>query len=135
MSEYARGFFDGAVLAVVAAFIVAMLLCTAVHAADLEQCRKLGIQVGQVVEAATDDFDLRQLVEQRVEAHCIVLDEPGLRVKVDSSGLGTVPATGPEETTSAKDRWCKRHYASFRPSDDTVLRRGSRNRVPCPYKE
>lgn len=133
MREYARGFFDGVLLAVVASFIVSMLLCSVAHAADLAQCRKLGIQVGQIVEAATDDFDLRQFIEQRVEAHCIVLDEPGLRVKVDSSGMGTVPASGPPEATSAKDRWCAAHYRSYRSSDATVLRKGRRSRVACPY--
>jgi hypothetical protein len=66
---------------------------------------------------------------------------------------GTVPATGgPVEATdpvaanpggsdggkeaakkTAFNSWCARHFRSFNISDGTVVRRGSRTRIACPY--
>lgn len=106
-------------------------------AADPEQCQKLGRQLGSIVKSATDDIDLQQAVEASAEAHCILLDEAPLTIRLDGD-KGVVPAT--EETDppqapieSKRDKWCAAHYASYHPNNGTVLRRGSRTRTACPY--
>jgi len=69
----------------------------------------------------------------------------------DEPAPGTVPATDnkPEKATeppvaatdagdkdaqkAAFNAWCARHYRSFRVNDGTVVRRGSKTRIACPY--
>ena len=71
----------------------------------------------------------------------------------DEPAPGTVPATdnkfekateptveAPSTDTGEKaakkaafNAWCARHFRSFRASDGTVVRRGSKTRIACPY--
>ena len=72
----------------------------------------------------------------------------------DEPDPGTVPATdnnegarnsGPavaappsddsesDAKKAAFNAWCQKHFRSFRASDGTVVRRGSRTRIACPY--
>lgn len=103
-----------------------VVLAYTARAADPTDCHALGLQIGQIVKTATDDIDLQQAVEASAEARCILLDEPPLSVKVEA------PSTAPL-APSAKDKWCRSHFGSYRVSDGTVLPRGRKTRAACPW--
>lgn len=108
------------------------------QAADPAACHQVGQQLGKIVFDATDDIDLQQAIEMSAEAHCILLDDPPVVVRVDkTSDYSTAPDPGMAPDTNivptAKDKWCRVHYRSYRSSDGTVLRGGSRKRSACPW--
>ena|SRR5580765_110077 len=92
-------------------------------AADPQDCHTLAEQVGLIVQTATADDDLQQAVTAAAEAHCILLDEPPLAVKVQ-----TPTETAPDPSVKR----CKKAFKSYREEDQTVLRKGSKGRVRCP---
>jgi hypothetical protein len=92
-------------------------------AADPQDCHTLAEQVGLIVQTATADDDLMQAVTAAAEAHCILVDEPPLAVKVQT------PTETPPDPSVAR---CKRAYASYREKDGTVIKRGAKGRTPCP---
>jgi hypothetical protein len=113
-------------------------MITQAQAADPDVCHKVGQQLGSIVFSATDDIDLQQAVEASAEAHCILLDEPPVAVRIEKQEAidpGRLPDASPTDggQLSAKDQWCRKHFRSFRVSDGTVLRPGYRRRVACPW--
>jgi len=124
----------GWIVVVGAIAVIILSLANAAKAADPERCHALGLQVGVVVKAATNDTDLEQTVAVAAEAHCIVVDELPVVIRIEAPP-GTVPAAGDPSAGAgdAKTKWCKAHYGSFRVSDGTVLRRKGGSRVACPW--
>lgn len=105
------------------------------QAAEWRDCEALSHSVETIVKAATGDDDIVQYVQEKSFSHCLLTDE--LPVQIVFQNLirpiplaGTVPAAGPP-----LDDWalrCAMQYRSFRPSDGTVVRYGSHQRVRCP---
>ena len=100
-----------------------LLIASPVAAADPQDCHTLAEQVGLIVQTATADDDLMQAVAADAEAHCILVDEPPLAVKVQT------PTETPPDPSVAR---CKKAYASYRERDGTVIRKGAKGRTPCP---
>jgi hypothetical protein len=94
--------------------------------AEWKDCEKMASEVQRIIEAATGDADMMQYLHDRSFSHCLLEDEVPLRV--------LTPEAAPEYDP-LKEAWCKKNYTSYRPSDGTVHRRGSKNRVPCPFDE
>lgn len=95
-------------------------------AADPAQCKAVAGQIGDIVLSATDDLDLMQAVAAAAEARCILLDDPPVKIVNE-------PAATPPPAASPKDQWCGKHFRTYRASDGTVLRGGSRKRSACPW--
>lgn len=122
-----------------AATVVLALSPASAEAASQQTCDRYAKQLERLIVIGTNDADVAQLVYQRAQAYCFVIDQPPLEISMDED-RGIAPAAAKPKVTEtpgfAAD-WiaaCKRRYSSFRDADGTVLRRGSRNRVRCPVK-
>lgn len=80
---------------------------------------------------ATADKAAVDLLTSRVWAACLNSDEPPTMAAIGVSFKGVVPAGADRDAERIKA--CRKAYNSFRESDMTVIRYGSKGkRVPCP---
>jgi hypothetical protein len=89
------------------------------QAADWATCATLSKNVRDMVHASIGDDDIMQYVADRSFSHCLLLDEPPISIMFGE----------PQSDWALR---CAMEYRSFRPSDGTVVRRGSHTRVRCP---
>lgn len=116
----------------IALLIFAAMLKQA-DAADEETCRDYSANVERLVQQLTSDVDVAQAARDSGYKWCIwtATEPPSIRIETATDLAGTAPAAG--RPASARDTWCRSNYRSYRASDATVLRKGSRVRVPCPF--
>ena len=87
---------------------------------------------------ATADHNALDILTSRLWAKCLLLDEPPTMADLGVELKGVVPAgelSGNSGQLPDADRVaaCRKRYNSFRESDMTVVRYGSKGkRVPCP---
>jgi hypothetical protein len=113
------------------------------QAADMKYC---DIWAKEVVKVTVDMSPIPE-VQASLKAHqtaiynavynqCVVVEadpEWELTMQAKLDGIGSEPAT--EKKLEFEEGWvarCKRDYRSFRESDGTVIRRGSKKRTLCP---
>jgi len=128
-----------------------------VGATDMRYCAlwareyvRVGVQVSPDPNVRTADSGYLSFLLRRAYSKCLITEAdaitlPDIPESTDEAWAqsmarlliedqGTEPAT--EDTTEVE--WvgrCKKEYRTFRVSDSTVIRRGSRGkRTPCPHK-
>lgn len=113
--------------------VIATLLIDHAHAADDKTCSLYALKVANVVSALTNDPDVAMAAQDRAYAYCTVVDYPP-DVKLNDPQPAAVKTEKVSDTVDTSD-WaarCNKAYVSFRESDGTVLRRGTKKRVLCP---
>ena len=109
---------DRAILGLATGIALGMLIGQA-RSAEWQECENVAASVEKIVVAATGDDDLLGYIKDRAFSHCLLMDE--VPVKIDYGQ--------PANDWALR---CAMQYRSFRPSDGTVVRRGTRTRVRCP---
>lgn len=122
-------FWDRCIIGMLAGILAGALIGAALPAksAEWNTCQNLAQSVETVVVTATGDNDLIGYIRDRAFSHCLLLDEPPLQIAFQNL-IRQVPVT-PDPDWQLR---CAMEYRSFRPSDGTVVRRGSSARVRCP---
>ena len=114
------------------ALIILLLSATPAVAYDSLWCHTFSAEVVTVLRLtdtnyATATIGSLALLKTRVWAQCLNADEPPTLASYGVKLEGVVPAT--DDRVAA----CRKEYRTFRESDMTVIRRGSKGkRVPCP---
>lgn len=139
---------DAVVVLAAAGLVLAVLLglAKAARAADAEYCRVYAREFLRVaVAAAAPDAKLKAYLQARAWTRCLNADIAPTLPLVDGTVLalppGTIPAGERVEAPATSSlqpagaEACRRAYRSFDPATGTVIRRGSKRRVPCPLME
>src|SRR4029450_9306902 len=118
--------------------MAALLTCTTAFGASVEYCKPYAAQTTEM---------LIKYMWLRAYTSCLNSDEdPRPTPATQESLIKLMPVEPVEpvepEAVPAKPKFspawiadCRHHYRSFRESDGTVIRRGSKRRVLCPSEE